>query len=313
MRVSRSQLTMPVNVPRFVERAWSRGADLLVLDLEDSVAPDAKLAARGMVKDAIPVAARGGSSVGVRINHDTWMADLEAAVWPGLSSVAFPKAETADEVRAVAERLSDLERERGMPVGGVRLRCGIETPLGVWNAHEIAAASERIEDVGGVSDADLTGELGVRIEMLREMDVLSWSRGESDLAARAAGRFPGGRVWARSSTVADYGDEAGLYASYKVSADAGFRGAFGIHPTQTAAQNRAFTPSQADVALAGEVVAAFEAGWARGEAAAAVRGRVVDARVAAMARDFVEFAAACAETDARKARMRAEMEARERR
>src|SRR5205823_13081899 len=90
--VRRSSLIMPVNVPAFVERAHLRGADAIVLDLEDSIPPAEKARARALVQAAIPLVARGGADVLVRINRpwELGAEDLEAAVWPGLSGIAFP-------------------------------------------------------------------------------------------------------------------------------------------------------------------------------------------------------------------------------
>ena len=111
--VRRSGLTMPVNNPRFVEKAWTRGCDFIILDLEDSVPPSRKAYARTLVKAAINIVFKGGAEVFVRINHDTVREDLEAAVWPGLKRVNYPKAETAQEIRAVDAIITELEQETG--------------------------------------------------------------------------------------------------------------------------------------------------------------------------------------------------------
>ena len=96
--VRRSGLTMPVNNPRFIEKAWTRGCDFIILDLEDSVPPSQKAYARTLVKAAIDTVSKGGAEVFVRINHDTVREDLEGSVWPGLKRVNYPKAETAQEI-----------------------------------------------------------------------------------------------------------------------------------------------------------------------------------------------------------------------
>src|SRR3990172_11435800 len=97
--VRRSGLTMPVVTPRFVDHAWRRGCDFIVLDLEDSVPQHLKAYARSLVKDAIRNVSKGGAEAFTRINHDTVLADLEAVVWPGLHRVKYPKTEYAEEVR----------------------------------------------------------------------------------------------------------------------------------------------------------------------------------------------------------------------
>ena len=139
--VRRSGLTMPVNNPRFVLKAWTRGCDFIILDLEDSVPPAEKAHARTLVREAIAVVAKGGAEVFVRINHYTVLEDLEGSVWPGLKRINYPKAETAQEIWLVDRIISRLESERGIPAGHVEIGANVETALGVANALEIAAAS----------------------------------------------------------------------------------------------------------------------------------------------------------------------------
>ena len=142
--VRRSGLTMPVVTPRFIDKAWQRGCDFIVLDLEDSVPQHLKAHARTLIKDAIPNVSKGGAEAFVRINHDTVEADLEGVVWPGLKRVKYPKTEQASEVRLIDEFISRLERERGITPGSIEIDCGIETALGTANVFEIASASPRV-------------------------------------------------------------------------------------------------------------------------------------------------------------------------
>src|SRR5262245_50710922 len=146
----RSSLILPINVPRFVERAHLRDADAIVLDLEDSVPPAEKASARKLIPDAIRQVARGGGEVAVRVNNEPALldGDIDAAVQPGLDSISFPKAESADQIRRVVKRVETLERQRGVPHGHVRLSLAFETPSGLLAAREIAAARERIATMG---------------------------------------------------------------------------------------------------------------------------------------------------------------------
>ena len=133
----RSALILPINVPRFVERAHLRGADAIVLDLEDSVPPAEKPGARKLIPEALRAVGRGGGEVAVRVNNEPGRLDddLDAAVQPGLDSIAFPKAESADQVRAVAARIEALERQHGVTPGHVKLSLAIETPRGLLAAR----------------------------------------------------------------------------------------------------------------------------------------------------------------------------------
>src|SRR5688572_8753176 len=139
-KVRRSGLTMPVVTPRFVDKAWTRGCDFIVLDLEDSVPQHLKVHARSLIREAIANVCKGGAEAFTRINHDTMEADVEGVVWPGLRRIKYPKTEHASEVRALDALISRYERERGIAPGTIEIDASIETAVGVTNVFEIAAA-----------------------------------------------------------------------------------------------------------------------------------------------------------------------------
>ena len=161
-RARRSSLILPVNVPRFVEKAALRGADAIVLDLEDSVPPAEKASARRLVVDALPLAGRGGAEVVVRVNNDPahlWD-DVAAAVHPGLDGLPCPRRSRPSRSGSSCAASRRSERARGLAPGHVRLSLAIETPRGLLRAEAIAASSDRIATMGvGVEDYCL--ELGV--------------------------------------------------------------------------------------------------------------------------------------------------------
>src|ERR1051325_5323863 len=117
--VWRSMLFVPVTAERFVNGAARRGADAIILDLEDSVALSEKDRARTLVPEAARIVSRGGADVVVRINRPLRMSvgDLEAVIGPGVQAIALPKAESAQHVQLIAEVMDELEAERGMPLG----------------------------------------------------------------------------------------------------------------------------------------------------------------------------------------------------
>src|SRR2546425_376767 len=115
--IHRSGLTMPINNPRFVNAAWTRGCDGFTLDLEDSVPQSQKAQARTLVQQAIQTAGQGGGEVQVRINQAYIEADVVAAVWPGLSSLNMGHTLTPDQVRLMDAAISRMERERGLRPG----------------------------------------------------------------------------------------------------------------------------------------------------------------------------------------------------
>jgi citrate lyase subunit beta/citryl-CoA lyase len=294
--VRRSSLIMPVNQPRFVERAYLRGADAIVLDLEDSVPPGEKARARPMVKDAIPLAARGGAEVFVRINKPVEMMieDLDAAIHPGLTGIAVPKAESAAEIHMLDELVRYWENRRGIPAGTVQFSVSVETAKGVMRAEEIAMASPRIACIGAGPE-DLALDLG--IDATVEGRELLYIKLRMIVVANAAGVQPMGLM----GTLADYADLEGLARSAREAYRVGFRGAALIHPLQVPICNEAYAPSSEQVAWSRRVIEAFEEGVARGTASVAVDGRMIDIPIAEKARRILARANAIAARETRKA------------
>ena len=144
--VWRSLLFVPVTAKRFVDGAARRGADAIILDLEDSVAASEKERARGLVPEAAEIVSRGGADVVVRINRPLRMAvrDIEAAVGPGVLALALPKADSAEHVRLLAEIVDEVEAERGMAPGTTRLIAMVETAAAFFRIAEIARAHPRL-------------------------------------------------------------------------------------------------------------------------------------------------------------------------
>lgn len=295
--VRRSVLILPVNVPKFVEKAYARGADAIELDLEDSVPLAGKDAARAMVRDALSQAAKGGADVLVRINKPYALAlkDLEACVWPGLDAVHFPKAESAREIVTLDRLIGELEKARGIPAGSVQLSIAIETALGLHNALAIAVASPRITDIA-LGPEDYTLDIGV--EPSKEGRELFYGKAKMIVVARLAGVQPLGTM----GSIADYRDVDGWAASIRQARQMGYVGAACIHPAQVAPLNRFFSPLIAEVATARKLVAAFEAAEADGRASVGVDGKMVDIPVAQRAQRILTRAGAI---EAKEAKVRA--------
>jgi citrate lyase subunit beta/citryl-CoA lyase len=294
--VRRSSLIMPVNQPRFVEKAYLRGADAVVLDLEDSVPPAEKGRARPMVKDAIPVAARGGADVFVRINKPVEMMveDLDAAIHHGLTGLALPKVESAAEIHMLHELTAYWETRRGIPEGTIQFAVSVETAKGVMRAEEIASASPRIASIGAGPE-DLALDLG--IEATVAGTELQYIKLRMIVVANAAGVLPMGLM----GTLADYADLEGLARSAREAHRVGFRGAGLIHPLQVPICNEAYAPPAPQVEWSRRVIEAFEEGVARGTASVSVDGRMIDIPIAVKARRLLARANAIAAKEARKA------------
>jgi len=294
--VRRSSLIMPVNQPRFVERAYLRGADAIVLDLEDSVPPAEKGRARTMVKEAIPLAARGGADVFVRINKpvEMMMEDLEAAIHPGLTGLSLPKVESAAEIHMLDELTTYWEKRHDIPQGTVQFAVAVETARGLMRAEEISVASPRIASFGAGTE-DLALDLG--IEATVEGTELLYIKLRSVVVANAAGVIPMGLM----GTLADYADLEGLARSAKEANRVGFRGAGLIHPLQVPICNEAYAPPPAQVEWSKRVIEAFEEGVARGTASVALDGRMIDIPIVDKAHRVLARANAIAAKEARKA------------
>ena len=243
-RLQRSGLTMPIVTERFINNAWHRGCDFINMDLEDSVPPNLKDAARNLVRQSIPVVNKGGADAVCRINHDLMEADLNAAIWPGLIMVNYPKTEYGHEIQRMDEIITRLEAERGIRPGAVEIGANIETAVGVANAHEIVTASPRIRDFGGASGYDMSRDLGV--EMFVGFDQFVYGKGEVELAARAAGREPRAAPFTPNIT-GSVSDPDRAFAEADASRKCGFRIGGGLHPNVVEPQNRGFTPSDEEV------------------------------------------------------------------
>jgi citrate lyase subunit beta / citryl-CoA lyase len=292
--VWRSLLFVPVTVRRFVDGAARRGADAIILDLEDSVAASEKPRARDLVAEAAEIVSRGGADVVVRINRPWRLAvrDLEAVVGPRVQALALPKVDSADHVRAIAEILDELEAERGIERGTTRLVAMVETAAALFRIAEIARADRRLVGLN-VGAEDFALSAGI----LPEAEALMLPKQLCVFAARAAGILPLGFL----GTVAEFDDLDGFRATIRRSRRLGFVGASVIHPRQIAILNEEFRPSASEIAHARRVLAAYDEALAKGVGAVTVDGRMIDVPIVERARLLVsrEEAIAARETQMR--------------
>jgi citrate lyase subunit beta/citryl-CoA lyase len=283
--VWRSLLYVPSNVPRFVDGAHRRGADGIILDLEDSVPEAERPQARRNLQASAENVARGGADVIVRINRPWRQAirDIEAAIGPNVQALAVTKADSADHVRLVAEVVSELEAERGIPVGSTTLKVMVETAAAFFRMPEIAAADPRIVAMTlGAEDFALS------VGMPPEPEGLLMPKQQMVIAARAAGVMPLGFI----GTVADYKDLDAFRQTIRRSRRLGFVGASVIHPAQIAILNEEFAPAADEVASAQRIVAAYDDAVAAGRGSIEVDGKMIDVPVVARARQLLARSAA---------------------
>ena len=291
--VWRSLLFVPVTQRRFVEGAAKRGADAIILDLEDSVAASEKERARTLVPEAAEIVSRGGADVVVRLNRPMRMTvrDLEAIIGPGVHAVALPKAESAQHVELVAEIMDELEAERGIPLGTTKMLAMVETASAFFRIAEIAKASSRLVGLNlGAEDFALSAG------MLPEAEGLFMPKQMCVFAARGAGIMPLGFV----GTVAEFHDLDGFRETVRRSRRLGFMGASVIHPSQVAILNEEFRASAAEIDHARRVVAAYDKVLAEGIGAVTIDGKMIDVPIVERAKLLLQREEAIATREAKK-------------
>lgn len=279
LRLHRSYLYAPGSRPDVMRRAVTAGADAVVLDLEDAVAPSRRAEAREAVAAVLDeVAGTAACDVMVRVPRgaDGYLGpDLDMAVRPGLAGLRLPKAESPDEIAAVDRRLAELEDDRGLAPGSVRLDVTVESARGALAVGELLVVSPRVARAG-LGVADLLADLGAAgDDDLATLHV----RSHLVLVSRAVGAGP-----PIDSVHTALDDEEGLRRAARRARALGFVGKSVIHPRQLGPVHEAFTPTPDELDAARRTVAAHEAAGEHGVAALAVDGAFVDAAVVARAR-----------------------------
>ena len=285
----RSLLFVPVLAERFVAKAHTRGADALILDLEDSIVPANKAAARAAVAAAVPRVAQGGpegrgADVVVRINRplDLAVPDIAAAVMPGVAALMLPKVMGPEHVRLLAELVSDREAALGMPIGHTRFLVLIEEPAAL--PHLFAIAAEPRMAGMSVGGEDMATELGAT----PSADSMYVFAMQGLAACRAAGILPMGSM----GQLAQIDDLDSYRAGLKRGRALGFTTAACIHPAHVPIINEEYGASAAELDRARRLLAAFDAAVAAGEGAVAFEGSMIDLPVVTRARRLLARAVA---------------------
>ncbi len=280
----RSLLFVPVLAERFVAKAHTRGADAIILDLEDSIIPANKAAARAALAAAVPRVAQGGADVTVRINRplDLAVPDIAAAVMPGVAALMLPKVMGPEHVRLLAELVTDREAALGMPIGHTRFLVLIEEPAALPHLFAIAAQPRMAGmSVGG---EDMATELGAT----PSADSMYVFAMQGLAACRAAGILPMGSM----GQLANIADLDSYRAGLKRGRALGFTTASCIHPAHVPIINEEYGASPAELDRARRLLAAFDTAVAAGEGAVAFEGSMIDLPVVIRARRLLERAAA---------------------
>lgn len=293
MSLLRSWLFIPGDSERKLDKADGAGADALILDLEDSVAPDNKPRARELVTAFLRARPRAhrASQLWVRINpldSGLALADLAAVVVASPDGVMLPKADGPDEVRRLSHYLDALEAQQGLEPGSIRIvPVATETAIAPFRLGEYATAGlSRLMGLTWGAE-DLSAALGASTNLTADgqwAHAYQLARSLTLLAARATG------VQAIDTLYVNFRDEPGLRASSRASRAEGFTGRLAIHPAQVAAINECYRPSREEIEHAKRVVAAFDA--APGAGTVGLDGRMIDIPHLKQARAVLEQAKA---------------------
>jgi len=269
LRVWRSLMYVPVNVEKYVDKAHTRGADVIQLDLEDSVPPAEKERARTLIETAAARVRRGGADIVVRINRPLSLAvrDLEHAICRDVDGVALTKIDSASHVKLLDELVSEIEQKKGLEIGHTKFITMIETADAFARIDEIPRASPRVVamNIGGE-------DFALDCDMQPDDDVLLHPKQRMIIAARAAGVMPLGFI----GTVAGFGDWDQFRAMVRRSRRFGFDGAGCIHPGQVAIVNEEYSPREEDIAYARKIVAMNTQTLQSGRGSFALDGKMID-------------------------------------
>ena len=288
-RPNRCQLFGPASNTKLFAKMAASAADVINIDLEDSVAPSDKDMARANAIEAINTVDWGGKYLSVRINGlDTpyWyrdVVDLLEQAGERLDQIMIPKVGCAEDIYAVDVLVTAIEAAKGRQKK-ISFEVIIESAAGIAHAEDIAAASPRLQAMS-LGAADFAASMGMQTTgiggtqenyyMQREdqkfwSDPWHWAQAKIVAACRTHGVLP------VDGPFGDFSDDAGYIAQAKRSATLGMVGKWAIHPKQIALANEVFTPSDAAVAEAREILAAMEQAKANGEGATVYKGRLVD-------------------------------------
>ena len=280
----RSMLFIPGNTPNLLINSPYLGADAVIYDLEDAVSPAEKDSARILVRNTLRSVDLGGRETIERnnaIDTEYWKKDIDAVAPQRPSILMVPKSSRAEDIQAVDDYVTRVEERLGAPQHAIRLMPLIETALGVENAFSIAAASPRVAALF-LGAEDLTADL--RCQRTKEGREIEYARTRLVVAARAA------NVDVYDTPFTDVNDDEGIWEDARVAKSLGFTGKASISPRHIQAINAVFSPTQAEVDYAYEVMDAIRAAREQGKGAIALRGKMIDAPIVARAQQTIDMA-----------------------
>lgn len=281
MELLRSLIFVPGNRANMLERALNFDADIIMVDLEDSVPPGEKVAARGVAAEWIPRLRQAGQRVMVRLNSlDTGLTrdELAAVISPALYGVSVGKTESAADLRQIEGIISPLEIGANLEAGHVNLIPWIESAKAIVNVNEMAVALVRTVAIAFGAE-DYTNDMG--IQRTDDGEEVYHARSAVAIAARAAG------IASLDSPYVAFRDPEGLRKDAGVARQMGYTGKFAIHPAQVETINEVFSPNPDDVAYARRVMEAWREAEANGRGSLSLDDKMVDVPVVKRAQNLL--------------------------
>ena len=280
----RSMLFLPGNNPNMLINGNCLGADAVIFDLEDAVAPAEKDAARILVRNTMRYMDFGTCGRIVRINSiDTpyWRKDLDQILPYKPDLILLPKTSCAADILEADSYITELEQKLGIPNNTVGLMALIETAMGVENAFSIASSCKRIRALF-LGAEDLTADL--RCKRTKEGREIEYARTRLVVAARAA------NIDVFDTPFTDVNDDEGIVVDAELAKALGFSGKASISPRHVEVINRVFSPTVAEIDYAYEVIEAIRIAKEQGKGAIALRGKMIDAPIVARAERTISMA-----------------------
>lgn len=282
----RSMLFLPGNNPNMLINGNCLGADAIIFDLEDAVAPAEKDAARILVRNTMRYLDFRGCETIVRINSiDTpyWQLDLDTVLPCKPNLILLPKTGSAYDVLAADDYMTALEEKLGLAPNTVGLMPLIETAMGVENAFSIASSTKRVKALF-LGAEDLTADL--QCKRTKEGREIEYARTRLVVAARAAG------VDVYDTPFTDVNDDEGIWTDARLAKALGFTGKASISPRHVEVINAVFSPTEKEIDYAYEVLDAIETAKRQGKGAIALHGKMIDAPIVARAQRTIDMAKA---------------------
>lgn len=284
----RTALFVPGNRPDRIEKAFGTEADVIIIDLEDAVPLAEKESSRPNVREK--VAQFADRMLLVRTNalgSDFIKGDLDEAIVEGINGIILPKVETADDITKINTLLIEVEKNRAIPKGSIRVYPLIESAAAVQHIYDIVSTKTKPDRIYTVmfGAADYTLDMG--IEMTMEGNELFYARSRIAIACRAAGIAPP----VDTPFMIDLKNTKALISDAGRAKELGFQGKLVIHPNQVEPCNKIFSPLPEEIKKAEKIVKAFEEAEAAGMAAIQLEGKFIDYPVVKRSKDILALAA----------------------